>query len=67
MRLVLFCHSLVLASLMADVALAEAVATSGLRAIRACHACRHRVDELLAIVGQLGAPVGRTSTRRALA
>lgn len=50
-----------LAALMADDALAEAVASSGLRTILARHTCRHRVDELLAIVGRIAAPDG---TRR---
>lgn len=45
-----------LAALLADPALAEAVAYSGLHTIRSRHTCRHRVDELLAIVGELRAP-----------
>jgi spore maturation protein CgeB len=56
-----------LASVLADFALAEAVATMGLRTIRARHTCRHRVDELLAIVGRLGAPAGRNPALEALA
>ncbi|MGP3697612.1 CgeB family protein [Rhodobacter sp. NSM] len=34
--------------------LAEALAESGLATIRSRHTCRHRVDDLLTIVGQLG-------------
>jgi spore maturation protein CgeB len=56
-----------LASVLADFALAEAVATTGLRTIRARHTCRHRVDELLAIVGRLGAPAGLDPALEALA
>ena len=40
-----------------DPDLRAALAASGLATVRARHTCAHRVDELLAIVAQLGAPV----------
>ncbi len=39
--------------------LAEALAEHGLATIRARHTCRHRVDELLSIVSDLGLPADR--------
>jgi len=41
----------------ADAALRAALAASGLDAIRARHSCAHRVDELMAILAALRAPV----------
>jgi spore maturation protein CgeB len=48
-----------LSKILADRPLAEALATSGLKAIEARHTCGHRADELLAIVQTLRA--GRVS------
>jgi spore maturation protein CgeB len=56
-----------LRSVLSDVALAEAVATSGLHTIRSRHTCRHRVDELFAIVDEIRAPARRPSPQKALA
>ena len=39
-----------------DRALAAALAASGLETIRARHTCRHRVDELMAVLRQVGTP-----------
>jgi spore maturation protein CgeB len=39
-----------------DTALARSLAEHGLRTILARHTCAHRVDELLAIHAELGAP-----------
>ncbi|HEX7013533.1 MAG TPA: glycosyltransferase [Steroidobacteraceae bacterium] len=41
-----------------DAAMARTLAQNGLRTIRERHTCSHRVDELLAIVAELEAPVG---------
>ena len=46
-----------LARLKADPELRRAVAERGLRTIRARHTCSHRVDELLAVVERLRAPI----------
>jgi len=46
-----------------DAGLARALAASGLETIRARHTCRHRVEELLGIVGQLGAPGRNQATK----
>ncbi|WP_172124376.1 MULTISPECIES: glycosyltransferase [unclassified Devosia] len=43
-----------LAEVLADRDRAAALATAGLETIQARHTCRHRVDELLAILGQHG-------------
>ena len=43
-----------LAEVLADPDRAAALATAGLETIQARHTCRHRVDELLAILGQHG-------------
>ena len=53
-----------LAALLADEAAAAAMAERGRRTILARHTCAHRVDELLAIVGSLGAstPAGSPTT-----
>ena len=45
-----------LRAVLADPGLARALAQSGLETIRARHTCGHRVDQLLAICGELGAP-----------
>ena len=45
-----------LRSLASDPDLRASLAANGLETIRARHTCAHRVDELLAIVGQLEAP-----------
>lgn len=41
---------------LADRDLAESLATAGLETIRARHTCRHRVDELLGVVADIGLP-----------
>jgi spore maturation protein CgeB len=46
-----------LRELSSDPALRPSLARSGLETIRARHTCAHRVDELLAIVEQVRAPV----------
>ncbi len=51
-----------LSSILAEPGLADALVRSGLETIRARHTCRHRVDELLAILGS----VGTARTRAAL-
>jgi spore maturation protein CgeB len=56
-----------LRAVLEEPALAHAVASSGLATIRARHTCRHRVDELLAIVGHLGAPMTHSVAVEALA
>ena len=43
-----------LAKVLADADLRDGLVTSGLETIQARHTCRHRVDELLAILGQCG-------------
>lgn len=43
-----------LKDVLSDPALAEALAASGLETIKARHTCAHRVDELLAILSQIG-------------
>lgn len=43
-----------LAKVLADADLRDDLVTSGLETIQARHTCRHRVDELLAILGQCG-------------
>ncbi|AXV15255.1 glycosyltransferase [Neorhizobium sp. SOG26] len=43
-----------LADVLADAHLRDDLVTSGLETIQARHTCRHRVDELLAILGQCG-------------
>ena len=43
-----------LADVLADADLRDNLVTSGLETIQARHTCRHRVDELLAILGQCG-------------
>jgi spore maturation protein CgeB len=43
-----------LKDVISDPGLAEALATSGLETINARHTCTHRVDELLAILSQIG-------------
>jgi spore maturation protein CgeB len=43
-----------LRDVLSDPALAASLAASGLETIRARHTCHHRVDELLAILGQVG-------------
>jgi spore maturation protein CgeB len=45
--------------LMADQAMRAALAVSGREQILARHSCRHRVEELLAIVAGLGAPASQ--------
>lgn len=50
-----------LSAVLSDAAFAEAVASSGLATILARHTCRHRVEELLAIVDRLGAPADRSA------
>ncbi|MGG5886978.1 CgeB family protein [Falsiroseomonas sp. HC035] len=45
-----------------DTALARSLAESGLATIRARHTCRHRVDELLGILEQLGATAPAEAT-----
>jgi spore maturation protein CgeB len=45
--------------LMADQAMRIAIAASGREQILARHSCRHRVQELLAIVAGLGAPASQ--------
>ncbi|HVK72853.1 MAG TPA: glycosyltransferase [Kofleriaceae bacterium] len=47
-----------LRAVLADRALAEALAARGLATVRARHTCHHRIDELFAIVAELGRPVG---------
>jgi spore maturation protein CgeB len=44
---------------MADGAMREAIAASGREQILARHSCRHRVQELLAIVAGLGTPASQ--------
>ncbi len=46
-----------LRDVLGDSALARSLAQSGLETIRARHTCAHRVDELLAIAGELGVDV----------
>jgi spore maturation protein CgeB len=48
-----------LRAVLADPELARALAQSGLETIRARHTCGHRVDQLLAICAELGAPAAR--------
>ncbi len=48
-----------LRQLMADEPMRQALAASGRAQILARHSCRHRVEELLAIVAGLGAPASR--------
>jgi spore maturation protein CgeB len=43
-----------LQALLADVAYASSIAARGLETIRSRHTCAHRVDELLAILAELG-------------
>ncbi|HEY0033365.1 MAG TPA: glycosyltransferase [Devosia sp.] len=43
-----------LRQVLSDLALAQSLAESGLETIRARHTCRHRVDELLSVLGQIG-------------
>jgi spore maturation protein CgeB len=43
-----------LQALLADAAYASSIAASGLETIRSRHTCAHRVDELLAILAELG-------------
>jgi spore maturation protein CgeB len=50
-----------MASLRADPDLRRALVRSGLETIRTRHTCAHRVDELLAIVDQLGIDVRETA------
>jgi len=45
-----------LRDVLSDTALREGLIASGLETIRARHTCRHRVDELLSILAQCGAP-----------
>jgi spore maturation protein CgeB len=45
-----------------DAELASALTTHGLATIRARHTCAHRVDELLAILSSLDAPVPERSS-----
>src|SRR5690606_20408122 len=45
-----------LRAVLADPDLAQELARSGLETIRARHTCAHRVDQLLAICAELGAP-----------
>jgi spore maturation protein CgeB len=47
-----------LRAVLADQALANELATHGLRTIRERHTCAHRVDELLAVCGELNASPG---------
>jgi spore maturation protein CgeB len=46
-----------IASVLRDPQLARSLSQHGLRTIRERHTCAHRVDELLAICAELGAPV----------
>lgn len=48
-----------LRAVLADPALARALAARGLATVRARHTCAHRVDELLAILARLGVPGAR--------
>jgi len=48
-----------LRAVLADPELARALARSGLETIRARHTCGHRVDQLLGICAELGAPAAR--------
>jgi spore maturation protein CgeB len=41
------------------------LAAHGLRTLRARHTCAHRVDELLAILGECRAPAGHGASRHA--
>jgi spore maturation protein CgeB len=51
-----------LRALLADPAMRDEQAARGLETIRARHTCRHRVDELLAILASLRAPVPASET-----
>jgi spore maturation protein CgeB len=46
--------------LLSDPTAARQIATSGLETIRARHTCRHRVEELLALIGAHGTERART-------
>jgi spore maturation protein CgeB len=51
-----------IAMLLSDVALASEIAERARRTILARHTCAHRVDELFAILSQLGAPASKVRT-----
>jgi spore maturation protein CgeB len=53
--------------LLADADWRNAIAASGLETIRAKHTCRHRVDELLAILSGLGVDTTPAKTKEAAA
>jgi spore maturation protein CgeB len=52
-----------LKKVLADRAMAAEMTRKGLAAIQSAHTCRHRVDELLAIVRSLAAPASRTAAQ----
>jgi len=56
-----------LRAVLADPALAAALAARGRAAILARHTCAHRADELLAILAELGAPAAPASPAKELA
>jgi spore maturation protein CgeB len=51
-----------LKDILSDTALRDSLIASGLETIRARHTCRHRVDELLAILAHCGAPAATQAT-----
>jgi spore maturation protein CgeB len=51
-----------LKDVLSDAALRDSLIASGLETIRARHTCRHRVDELLAILAQCGTPAATQAT-----